>query len=46
MAATSGDVVHLLRDCPQCEQRFQPLHLPEGAGEVAPAKPSDPRAFF
>jgi len=22
------DVVHLLPDCPQCEQRFQPLHLP------------------
>ena len=28
MAATCGDIVHLLCGCPQCEQRFQPLHLP------------------
>jgi hypothetical protein len=40
MAATSGDVVHLLRDCPQCEQRFQPLHLPFRKAPASSRRPS------
>src|SRR6516165_4689651 len=40
MAATSGDVVHLLRDCPQSEQRFQPLHLPFRKAPASSRRPS------
>ena len=40
MAATSGDVVHLLRDCPQCEQRFQLLHLPFQKAPASSPRPS------
>jgi hypothetical protein len=41
MAATSGDVVHLLRDCPQCEQRFQPCDGSGSCGDDCRRDPTD-----